>query len=141
MGERAPEGVRDRHLPLYRKRHRVAHLHDPLPRALRPWARRGKVCACRVGNVLMGAREVGRQLRGLGRADARATPAPGELQPRIDHGVALCGSFRVIGRDDSPPCIVDLAAPAQRPWSGQRGSIKPRGKAKGATARGPASAR
>ena len=92
-------------------------------------------------NVLVGAREIGRQLRGWSRADARATPAPGELHPRVDHCVAFCCPFRVIGRDDATPGLVDLAAPAQRPWSGQRGSIKPRGKAKGASALGPASAR
>lgn len=92
-------------------------------------------------DVLVRSREVGRQLRGWSRADARATPAPGELQPRVDHRITLRGAFRVVGSHDATPGLVDLAAPAQRPWSGQRGSIKPRGKAKGATARGPASAR
>lgn len=94
-----------------------------------------------MGDVLVCPREVWRQLRGWSRADARATPAPGELHARVDQRVTLCGAFRVIGRDDATPGLVDLAAPAEGPWRGQSGSIKPRGKAKGATARGPASAR
>lgn len=94
-----------------------------------------------MGDVLVCPREVWRQLRGWSRADARATPAPGELHARVDQRVTLCGSFRVIGRDDATPGLVDLAAPAEGPRHGQSGSIKPRGKAKGASALGPASAR
>ena len=81
----------------------------------------------------MRSREVGAQLRRWSRADAQATQRRANSSPRRSphHAPRRLPCRREPRCDAGPrrPC-----GTAQRPWSGQRGSIKPRGKAKGATA-------